>query len=151
MSAKPTLTARSKTGIDWALIEIPAEAGGGEGRLRCWLFGMRPAASAWKGDYTGSLESVGFVRGRSAPTLLYNAGWECRLVVHGDDFTFLCPRKVADQVVGTMRGWYDIKLQAVVGSGPRDETQVTILNRVLHVEPGQIMVEADPSHAKKIV
>lgn len=34
---------------------------------------------------------------------------------------------------------------------PEGHKQMTILNRVLRWDPGQIVVEADPSHAKRIV
>ena len=48
-------------------IELPeeAKADGKCGRLRRWLYGMRPAASAWEKDYTDKLKSVGFKRAAS--------------------------------------------------------------------------------------
>lgn len=78
----------------WAYVELPAEAAGGVGRLCRWPCGMRHAASAWHAHYTNQLESAGFVRGQAAPTVLYNDEWEGRLVAHGDDVKFLCPRRV---------------------------------------------------------
>ena len=44
---------------EWAYVELPEEAGGGVGRLRRWLYGMRPAASAWERDYTENLTVEG--------------------------------------------------------------------------------------------
>jgi len=87
---------------EWAYIELPEEAGGGVGRLRRWLYGMRPAASAWERDYTARLEEVGFARGQSAPTVFFNAGDGVRCVVHGDDFTYLALRKHRDNIFGDM-------------------------------------------------
>ena len=47
----------------WACIELPEEdyEGGKCGRLRRWLYGMRPAAKAWEDDYAEKLESIGFL------------------------------------------------------------------------------------------
>ena len=42
-------------------------------RLRRWLYGMRPAASAWEKDCAEKLEGEGFCRGASAPTVFHNA------------------------------------------------------------------------------
>ena len=72
-------------------VELPPEDAkpGMCARLRRWLYGMRPAASAWEKDYTDKLESVGLYRGASAPTVFYNAELEVRCVVHGDDFAVL--------------------------------------------------------------
>lgn len=78
---------------------------------------MRHASSAWGAGYAGHLESVGFVGGRSAPTVLYNSEWECKLVVHSNDSKFLRPRRVVERVV-SMKGWYDIKPGATFGGGP---------------------------------
>ena len=63
----------------YAYVQLPLEAGGGIGRLRRWLYGMRPAASAWEEDYSNNLESIGFKRGKSASTTFFMrrlaSGW----------------------------------------------------------------------------
>ena len=49
-------------------IELPMECGAGEGvcgKLNYWLYGFRPAASAWEKHYSALFEGVGFERGRS--------------------------------------------------------------------------------------
>ena len=46
-------------------IELPAEAEGGPGmcgKLNFWLYGFRPAASAWEDHYSEKLEHAGFVK-----------------------------------------------------------------------------------------
>ena len=70
----------------WACIELPEEdyEEGKCGRLRRWLYGMRPAAKAWEDDYAEKLESIGFLRGKAAPTVFHHLGWKVRIVVHGD-------------------------------------------------------------------
>ena len=57
---------------EFAYILLPKEVGGGVGRLRRWLYGMRPAASAWEDHYAMRLKEVGFERGRAAPTAFVN-------------------------------------------------------------------------------
>ncbi|MDA8582754.1 reverse transcriptase domain-containing protein [bacterium] len=76
---------------DYVFVELPAEANapGKCGRLRRWLYGMRGAASSWEAEYTAKLRSCGFVEGKSAPTVFFNPSTGTRVVVHGDDFTFL--------------------------------------------------------------
>ena len=94
-------------------VELPAEAEapGMCGRLIRWLYGMRPAASAWEKDYTDRLESIGFVRGTAAPTAFYSPAMDCSCVVHGDDFTFLGYDEDLQKVASDMRGWYELKVR----------------------------------------
>ena len=72
-------------------IELPQECGAGEGmcgKLNYWLYGFRPAASAWEKHYSELFEGVGFERGRSCGVVFYHPGRDISLAVHGDDFTF---------------------------------------------------------------
>jgi hypothetical protein len=75
----------------WAFIELPEEIReeGMCGRLKHWIYGMRPAARAWEEDYVEKLGSRGFKQSRSVPTVFFHE--ECGMsgAVHGDDFTFL--------------------------------------------------------------
>ncbi len=76
----------------WVLVYIalPPEAGappGKCGRLKRWLYGMRPAASAWEDDYAAKLLTTGFTRGASAPAAFFCESSGARLVVDGDGFT----------------------------------------------------------------
>ena len=59
---------------EWAFIELPEEIRkkGECGRLKHWIYGMRPAARAWEENYAKRLESEGHRRGRSVPTVFYN-------------------------------------------------------------------------------
>jgi hypothetical protein len=133
-------------------VELPEEAGapGKCGRLRRWLYGMRPAASAWEKDYTEKLEGIGFARGKSAPTVFYNAVTLTRCVVHGDDFTFLGYDDDLKDVVKAMQDWYELKVRAVLGGEAGDDREVTILNRRLRWEGDTIEYEADMKHAQVI-
>ena len=78
---------------------------------------MRPAAKAWEDDYAEKLESIGFLRGKAAPTVFHHPGWKVRIVVHGDDFTVTGKQQHLD-----------------MGSDAGDCKDMCILNRRLKVE-----------------
>ena len=120
------------------------------GRLRKWLYGMRPAASAWERDYTEKLESIGLMRGRSAPTVFFNSETLVRCVVHGDDFTFMGPGEELKLITKAMKGWYDLKVRATLGEDPGDDRHITILNRTLRWKSEALIYEADEKHVKMI-
>ena len=119
-------------------------------RLRRWLYGMRPAAQAWEEDFTEKLASIGFVRGKSAPTGFFRKDTGCRCVVHGDDFTFLAYDDLGTKIVKDMESWYKLKLRAVLGDENGDDKEVKILNRTLrHVGHG-LEYFADERHEAEI-
>ena len=72
-------------------VKLPAEDSkdGYCGRLVKAMYGTRDAASCWEEKYRTHLEKNGFVCGASSPCVLFNKDYNVRLVVHGDDFTFL--------------------------------------------------------------
>ncbi len=93
-----------------ALKGLPAEANssGRCGRLKKWLYGMRPAASAWEKDYADHFAEVGFVQGLSAPTVFFHPFTLVRCVVLGDDFTFLGYEDELRKIESHMREWYQL-------------------------------------------
>jgi hypothetical protein len=133
-------------------IELPPEANapGKCGKLRRWLYGMRPAARAWEKHYTEKLESIGFLRGKSAPTAFFNPKTEVRCVVHGDDFTFLGFEDDLQDVAKAMKGWYELKVRGILGDEPNDDKEIVILGRTLKWGDGAITYQADDRHAKVI-
>ena len=136
---------------EFAYILLPKEVGGGVGRLRRWLYGMRPAASAWEDHYAMRLKEVGFERGRAAPTAFVNTTTGVRVVVWGDDFTFLGRERHLKNIAEEMAQWYDIKVRAVMGPCRDDDKEVRILNRVVKWERDKITYEADDKHVVKIM
>lgn len=135
----------------FAYILRPAEAGGGVGRLRRWLYGMRPAASAWEDHYAAKLKSVGYERGRAAPTAFVDRSTGVRVVVWGDDFTFLGRERHLKDMAAKMAEWYDIKVRAVMGPGRDDDKEVRILNRLVKWKADKITYEADDKHAARVM
>lgn len=80
---------------------------------------MRPDAAVWEDEYSGRLINEGSHLGLAAPTVFVKRQTGVRLVVWGDDFTFLgrdCHLKDASKAVA---GWYDIKVRAVLSPRAR--------------------------------
>ena len=95
-------------------VSLKEEAGGGVVRLRRWLYGMRQAASAWEEDYAEKLKMNDYERGLAAPTAFVNKKNGVRLVVWGDDFTFL----------GQGSALKEAAVRAVLGPEPDDDKEV---------------------------
>ena len=113
-------------------IELPVECGAGEGvcgKLNYWLYGFRPAASAWEKHYSELFEGVGFEKGRSCGVVFYHPGRDLSLAVHGDDFTFCGLGEDLVWIRGLLESWFEIKLRGVLGPDPGDQKEVTILGR----------------------
>ena len=117
-----------------AYIELPGEAGkeGRCGKLRRWLYGMRPAAGAWEDDYSLKLAKLGFRKGRAAPTTFYRARDQVRRVVHGDGFTFTGERTALEEIAEEMQKHYELKVRGVLGDEETDDKDIVILNRKLN-------------------
>jgi hypothetical protein len=105
-------------------IGLPAEALAEEGmcgKLVHWLYGFRPAAQTWETHYATNLEAEGFARGVASPVAFYCSARDVSCLVHGDDFTFVGPSEGISYVVARMKVWYELKVQAVLGSEPSDD------------------------------
>jgi hypothetical protein len=120
------------------------------GRLRRWLYGICPAATAWEHDYSEKFESIGMVRGKSAKTVFYNSETGLRCVVHGDDFTFLGFEEDLQNVATQMQGWYDLKASGILGGKSDDLKEISILNRRLTWTGDVMTYEADIKHGEII-
>jgi len=136
-----------------AYIELPGDAGqrGVCGRLKRWLYGMRPAAGAWEDDYSERLAEIGFRKGAAAPTAFYREADEVRCVVHGDDFTFTGELEALRQIARDMEKSYELKVRGILGDEAGDDKRITILSRVVEWVQEGIRYVADPRHAEEIV
>ena len=72
------------------LITLLAKVSGGCAKLMRWLCGMRLATRDCEEDCCCLSQKAVMVRGKAPPTAFHHA---VRCVVHGDDFTFVVPRK----------------------------------------------------------
>ena len=136
---------------EYAYIQLPEEAGSGVARLKRWLYGMRPAANAWESDYAKHLEENGFRRGVAAPTTFAHIEKGIRLVVWGDDFTFLGRDGDLKWAAGLMESWYEIKVRGIFGPDFHDDKEIRILNRKLTWRGDHVTYEADDKHVSTIV
>ena len=136
-----------------AFVELPEEdwEEGRCGKLRRWLYGMRGAAQGWERDYQMKMSGVGFVVGKSAPTVFAHSDRELRCVVHGDDFTFVGKVEDLKWISDKMQEWYEVKIRGVVGPEAGDVKSIDILNRKVTWSQEGIVVEADEKHAQEIM
>ena len=136
---------------EFAYVSLPQEAGGGVEKLKRWLYGMRSAASAWEDDRVEHLRGEGFSRGRSAPMVMLHEEQAIRLVVWGDDFTFLGDDLDLKWAVSVMTKRYEIKLRAIFGPERHDDKEVRILNRKVHWGAERITYEDGEKHERTVV
>ena len=98
------------------------------------------------------MKDIGFQEGIVAPTVMTNPETDVRLVVHGDDFTFLGPEEELRKLAEQMGQWYEIKVRGILGPDTGDDKEITILNRIVKWEKnGDITYRADPKHAEIVV
>ena len=121
---------------DHAFIQLPNEVKheGKCGSLRRWLYGMRPAASAWEKDYSDKLAALGFKKGVAAPTVFFCEEKNVRCVVHGDDFTFMGEKEGLMSVAKALQGVYELKIRAVLGDESEDDKEITISKSEVDLE-----------------
>ena len=137
---------------EFAFVWLPAEAGGGVGRLRRWLYGMRPAATAWEEEYAEVVEKeLGFARWRSAPTVFWHEKSGVRLVVWGDDFTLLGREADLLEFRDALSKKYILKVRGVMGPEPGDDKHIRILNRSLTWGDEGLLYEGDEQHVATVV
>ena len=120
-------------------------------KLNVSMYGTRDAASNWEEKYASHLIKCGFTQGKSSPCVFYHEGRGIRLVVHGDDFTFLGNDVSLDWCTTIMQEEYDIKIRGRLGPDKNDQKSIRILNRCLEWRHDGLYYEADPRHAEIIV
>ena len=74
-----------------------------------------------------------------------------RLVVWGDDFTFLGRELDLKEMLEQMRKWYAIKMRGILGPDSGDMKEMRILNRMVRWTKECVEYEADDKHARAIV
>ena len=112
---------------------------------------MRPAASVWEVHYAANLKNEGCERGRAAPTANTNKESGVRVVVWGDDFTFLGRERHLKEIGAKMAEWYDIKIRGMMGPDAGDDKEIRIKNRVVKWESDKLVHEADDKHVTNIL
>ena len=135
-------------------VHPPHEAGRPHGmcaRLNVSMYGTNDAASHWEAKFSSHLRSQGFVQGKSSPCIFYQPARGTRLVVHGDDFTFLAHERDLLWCKDMMRSEYEIKDRGTLGPDPQDDKHTRILKRCLEWRGDGLYYEAGPRHAEIII
>ena len=97
------------------------------------------------------LIEAGFIAGLSTACAFYQPHWGLRLVIHGDDFTFLGTDAALDWAQEFMSTTWDIKIRGRLGPVVQDDNTIRILNRIVAWDDEGITLEADQRHAELIV
>ena len=121
------------------------------GKLNFWLYGVRPAASAWEDHYSEKLERAGFVRGDECVVLWYHKDRELSLAVHADDFTYYGADEELRWIIQQMQEQCEIKVRAILGPNEEDDKEVVILGRTVKWCHWGISWEADAKHRKLLI
>ena len=116
-------------------IEIPAEDRDENnadvvGKVGLSLYGTRDAAINWAIEYTGFMESTGFVKGASSPWNFWHAGYDLNVMVHGDDFIFTVPLSSIKWFQMKMRGKYEINTE-IIGPEAGCVKEINVLGRII--------------------
>ena len=114
------------------------------------MYGTRDAAANWERKYRSHLEKIGFTCGASTPCVFFHPQRLIRLVVHGDDFTFLGCEEDMRWCESEMKKEYDVKVRGLLGPDRSDDKSIRILNRCIRWLPNSIAYEADPRHAEMV-
>ena len=136
-----------------AYVDLPQECGkpGVCGLLQYWLYGMRPASHGWQEEYTRQLVCLGFSSGEASPCCFYREADDVSCVVHGDDFTFEGPPEALLEIAEALKKVWLVKVRATLGPEPKDDKEVSILNRIVRWCDDCLLYEADPRHVEKLL
>ena len=107
------------------------------------MYGTRRAADGWHCEYSETLENMGFRRGTSSACVFWHPERQLICFVHGDDFTTGGPKKSLDWFKEMMEIKYELKESVRLGSGPTDDKEGRILNRIIKWEVNGLTYEAD--------
>ena len=134
-------------------VELPPERHrkGRCAKLLYTLYGMRTAASSWEKECTKTLTEAGFQVGQANACAFYHPKREIRIVVNGDDFVVTGGPKELEFVKRVFCEKYPVKVRGVMGPGPEDAKEATILNRIVRWEDGEVSFEADRKHVEKML
>ena len=121
-----------------------------EAQVIKFMYGLQKAAEGWENHYTKVLEDMGFKRGVASPCAFRHLEWDISLVVYGDDFSARGSKKALDWYELEMKKSFELTVKARLGTGPNDDKEARILNRIVRVTSEGVEYEADPRHAEEL-
>ena len=83
--------------------------------------------------------------------MFHHPGRDLRVVVHGDDFTFLGDDPSLRWITEELKKVYELKVKATLGPEPHDDKSVRILNRIVTWSERGIMYEPDQGHVEIVI
>ena len=133
-------------------VELPEEDAeeGMCGELLQSMYGTRDAASNWEQAYTDALISEGWTPGVTTPCV-FTHPCGAKLVVHGDEFTFLGTDDMLDYCKKVMEAHFEVKVRGKLGPERGDDKCIRILNSILTWSEHCLLYECDPRHAEILV
>ena len=120
-------------------------------KLNVSLYGTRDAARNWEETYTKALRGLGFIQGRACPCAFYNPVKDCRIIIHGDDFTVLGLDEDILWLQKELNNTFPTKLRGILGTSDQHQKEIRILNRVLRITTGGLEYEPDVRHVETII
>ena len=119
------------------------------GLLLRHMYGTQKAAEGWQSEYSSFLVSIGFTQGIACPCIFNHADKDIVVIVHGDDFTAVGPKKHLDWYETALEEKYELKKGGRLGSGIDDAKEATCLNRMIRWCSDGLEYEADPSQIER--
>ena len=116
------------------------------------LYGTRQAAANWHKAYSEHLISIGFKQGEANPCLFVHAKRGIKALVHGDDYVAVGEPEGLRWMKTEVGKRFEIKTKVFGPDKAKGEqSEVSMLGRILEWHRDGVTYEADPRHAEKIV
>eukprot|EP00971_Amphidinium_carterae_P228941 4541788-Amphidinium_carterae.2 len=127
-----------------------------KGTGRCWetlkaVYGTLTAAADYRHEFNNTLLEGDMVQGGAYPNCFFHEQHQVRLTYHGDDIVLLGGEQGLDVVEPVIGRRFQVVRKARLGRDRGDQTEATLLNRLLRVTAEGILIEPDPRHAWLIV
>ena len=143
----------------WVYTQLPDgwEQPGKVARLRRSMYGTQDAASIWSDTWAEKIVEEGIRIGAACPALFVGVEGKrferLRGMCYGDDFVCVAPRDQLKSSGCLLEKHFEVKQTGHNGFADDCGKELKILNRSVRidVEKDELLLEADPSLAKKII
>ena len=85
------------------------------------------------------------------PVAFFHVERRIALVVHGDDFTAVGPKRQLDWFLAMLQGHYELTVGGRLGPGKDDDKEGRILNRIVRWSALGLEYEADPRQVERLL
>ena len=119
--------------------------------LKKALYCTIDAAKCWENDYSTTISTQGYDRGKASPCLFKHAASGSMVFIHGDDFLVSGPVTHLKELKKAICDKYKAKVRATLGLEITDDKSVVMLGRIIEWKEHGVDVEADPRHVELIL